>query len=97
LAERFLRHHLFYELEVKQMATPAQFRIDHSIHDLLMSSNRSHALPPSAQGLTLPAPVFPQYPELLKESGPDTPPEKRQWSRSAGNHKQVPGRCTQFR
>jgi MoaA/NifB/PqqE/SkfB family radical SAM enzyme len=35
---------------------------------------------PKSQGLTLPEPPFPEYPELLEDPGPDQPPEKRQWS-----------------
>jgi len=28
----------------------------------------------------LPEPVFPQYPELLKDPGPEVPLEKRDWT-----------------
>ncbi|MGD1210504.1 MAG: radical SAM protein [Candidatus Acidiferrales bacterium] len=61
------------------MATPAKFRVDLSIHDLLMNSNSSLPVPPPAKGLTLPQPVFPQYPELLNDPGPEAPLEKRRW------------------
>ena len=61
------------------MATPAKFRVDLSIHDLSMDSNPNPPIPPAARGLTLPEPVFPQYPELLDDPGPDTPAEKRRW------------------
>ena len=61
--------------------TPAKFRIDVALHDLLMSSSPGPAEPPEAKGLTLPEPVFPQHPELLKDPGPAVPPEKRRWSR----------------
>jgi MoaA/NifB/PqqE/SkfB family radical SAM enzyme len=59
---------------------PPKFRIDIAIHDLLMNSNRRPPEPAEAKGLTLPEPVFPQYPELLNDPGIDTPPEKRVWS-----------------
>jgi MoaA/NifB/PqqE/SkfB family radical SAM enzyme len=40
-------------------------------------------VPAAATGLSLPEPVFPQYPELLKARGVDRPPEKpRKWSRA---------------
>jgi len=60
---------------------PSKFRIDVAIHDLLMNSNSRPPAPAEAKGLTLPEPVFPQYPELLKDPGLETPPEKRKWSR----------------
>jgi hypothetical protein len=59
------------------MATAAKFRIDVAIHDLLMNSaQRSPALV-EAKGLTLPEPIFPQFPERLNDPGPEVPPEKR--------------------
>jgi MoaA/NifB/PqqE/SkfB family radical SAM enzyme len=61
-------------------ATPAKFRIDVDMHDLLMHRS-ARALPPKPQGLELPEAQFPQYPELLKDSGPEQPPERRQWGR----------------
>jgi MoaA/NifB/PqqE/SkfB family radical SAM enzyme len=61
-------------------ATP-RFRIDVAIHDLLMHSNPSPPAAPEPKGATLPEPVFPQHPELLADPGPETPPEKRIWSR----------------
>jgi hypothetical protein len=63
------------------MASAAKFRIDVAINDLLKNSEDSRPTPPEPKGLTLPEPVFPQYPELLNAPGPDTPPEKREWSR----------------
>ncbi len=59
-------------------ATP-KFRIDVAMHDLLMHANPNPpaALPPA--GVTLPEPVFPQHPELLDQSGPETLPDKRGW------------------
>jgi len=63
------------------MATPAKFRIDLAVHDQLMNPGPTRKVPPPAKGLTLPAPVFPLHPELLKEAGPDTPPATRHWGR----------------
>jgi sulfatase maturation enzyme AslB (radical SAM superfamily) len=63
------------------MATAAtKFRIDVSIHNLLQDSNRQK--PPAAEpkGLTLPTPVFPQYPDKLHDPGPERPPDaNRKW------------------
>src|SRR5271165_2217072 len=62
------------------MATAAaKFRIDVAIHDLLMNSNDQGPVPAAPKGLTLPAAVFPQYPERLQDPGPLVAPEKRQW------------------
>jgi radical SAM protein with 4Fe4S-binding SPASM domain len=57
------------------------FRMDDAIHDLLMHSAPEPPAPPQPKGATLPEPVFPQYPELLNDPGPDAPLEKRQWTR----------------
>jgi MoaA/NifB/PqqE/SkfB family radical SAM enzyme len=62
-----------------QMATAAKFRIDVAIHDLLMNSIQRSPAPAEAKGLTLPEPIFPQFPERLNDPGPETPPEKRKW------------------
>ncbi len=62
------------------MATAAKFRIDVAIHDLLMKNSQGPA-PALVKGLELPEPVFPQFPEKLKDPGPDTPPERRHWGR----------------
>src|SRR5271157_2654995 len=61
------------------MATASKFRIDDDIHEVLMNSASSGPQPPTAKGLTLPEPVFPQYPEKLGDPGPEVPPEKREW------------------
>jgi MoaA/NifB/PqqE/SkfB family radical SAM enzyme len=61
-------------------AAPANFRIDVDIHNLLMNSGSSGPAPARAKGATLPEPVFPQYPERLKDPGPETIPEKRDWT-----------------
>ena len=59
------------------MASPAKFRIDVAIHDLLMKTAPTPPKPAAVKGETLPEPVFPQYPEKLSDPGPETPPEKR--------------------
>jgi MoaA/NifB/PqqE/SkfB family radical SAM enzyme len=64
------------------MATVPKFRIDSDAHDQLMASPSKAAQPPTPKGLTLPEPVFPQYPEKLSNPGPDSPPEKRDWTAS---------------
>ncbi len=64
------------------MAATAKFRIDVDIHDLLTNSNRQAPAPAVQRGLTLPEPVFPQFPERLKDPGPATPPAKRKWGAS---------------
>ena len=61
------------------MASPAKFRIDVDIHNLL-NANQKGPEPARDMGLTLPEPEFPQYPELLNDPGPAIPPEKRDWS-----------------
>ena len=63
------------------MATAPKFRIDVAIHDLLMNGGAQAPRTPQPKGVTLPEPVFPQHPELLHQEGPETPPEKREWSR----------------
>ncbi|HTT63191.1 MAG TPA: radical SAM protein [Bryobacteraceae bacterium] len=57
------------------------FRIDVAINDLLIHSAPKPPMPPAPKGFTLPEPVFPQYPELLSDPGPETPPRKRKWGR----------------
>jgi hypothetical protein len=51
-------------------------------HDLLMDSSRDLVRPAAVKGLTLPEPVFPQYPEKLVDPGPEITPQKRDWSLS---------------
>jgi MoaA/NifB/PqqE/SkfB family radical SAM enzyme len=63
------------------VATAAKFRIDVAIHDLLMKSNPQGPAPALVKGAELPEPVFPQYPEKLKDPGPEKTPERRQWHR----------------
>ena len=64
------------------MATAPKFRIDVDIHNLLMNSKPGPVLVPKPKSLTLPHPVFPQYPEKLNDPGPDISPSKRDWSMS---------------
>jgi MoaA/NifB/PqqE/SkfB family radical SAM enzyme len=59
------------------MASPAKFRIDIAVHDLLMNKAHTPPQPAGVKGETLPEPVFPRYPEKLNDPGPDVPPEKR--------------------
>ncbi len=61
------------------MVTPAKFRIDVDIHNLLMDSNASPPFPAVEKGLTLPEPIFPRHPELVHDPGPDAPLGKRSW------------------
>jgi len=61
------------------MATAPKFRIDVDIHNLLTRSSPEPVKPPASKGLTLPEPVFPQYPDKLQDPGPATPPAKRAW------------------
>ncbi len=61
------------------MATAAKFRIDVAIHSLLVNSTQRPPAPAEAKGLTLPEPIFPQFPERLNDPGPGTPPERRKW------------------
>lgn len=62
------------------MATAPKFRIDVDIHSLLMHSSPELVKLPQPKGMTLPEPVFPQYPEKLADPGPEVPPEKREWT-----------------
>jgi MoaA/NifB/PqqE/SkfB family radical SAM enzyme len=55
------------------------FRIDVDINSLLVRA--TPPAPPEPKGMTLPEPVFPQFPEKLADPGRETPPELREWSR----------------
>ena len=60
---------------------PPPFRLDVEIHQLLSNSSAKAPTPPEPKGMSLPDPVFPQHPELLKQPGLDRPPEgARKWS-----------------
>src|ERR1700733_9166976 len=69
------------------MATVPKFRIDVDIHNLLMNSAPGPVAVPAPKGLTLPEPVFPQYPEKLSDPGPATIPETRDWTAAQVYHK----------
>src|SRR6202008_3191900 len=57
-----------------------KFRIDVSIQNLLQDSNGQKPRAAGPKGLTLPVPVFTQYPEKLNDPGPEYPPEgNRKW------------------
>jgi MoaA/NifB/PqqE/SkfB family radical SAM enzyme len=61
------------------VATAPKFRIDVDIHNLLMHPTAGPTVPVS-KGLNLPEPIFPRFPEKLSEPGPETIPDKRQWT-----------------
>ena len=60
-------------------STPAKFRIDVAVNDLLTKVNR-RPVPSTEIGLTLPTPIFPHFPEKLQDPGPAAPPERRKWT-----------------
>jgi len=62
------------------MTTVPKFRIDVDVHNLLMYSSPGPVLAPVPKGMTLPEPIFPQYPEKLSDPGPATAPQKRDWT-----------------
>jgi MoaA/NifB/PqqE/SkfB family radical SAM enzyme len=62
------------------MATVPKFRIDVSVHSLLMNSRSEGPELPVNEGITLPEPIYPRFPKKLSDPGPATPPEKRDWS-----------------
>jgi radical SAM protein with 4Fe4S-binding SPASM domain len=62
------------------MATAPKFRIDVDIHNLLMHSSPEPVRAPVSEGMILPEPIFPQYPEKLSDPGPRTVPETRNWT-----------------
>src|ERR1700723_958481 len=64
------------------MASAPKFRIDIDIHNLLMNSAPGPVAVPPPRGMKLPEPVFPRFPEKLSDPGPETAPEKRDWSLS---------------
>ena len=64
------------------MSTTTSFRIDVNVHNLLMNSDTDGPQIPVAQGLTLPEPVYPRFPEKLSDPGPATPPDRREWTMS---------------
>jgi MoaA/NifB/PqqE/SkfB family radical SAM enzyme len=66
--------------ETRTVATAPKFRIDVDIHNLLMHSAPGPVIAPPPKGMTLPEPVFPRFPEKLKDPGPDEIPLKRNWT-----------------
>jgi len=64
------------------MMRPAKFRVDVDLNNLLMMSNSAPPVPPMNNGLRLPEPVFPRFPEKLANPGLATPPERRSWTTS---------------
>src|SRR5262245_21403829 len=61
------------------------FRLDVPLHNLLMKSKPDPKvlLPAPGEGQTLPDPIFPQYPELLRDDFVDEPlgpNDQRHWS-----------------
>jgi len=62
------------------MATIPRFRIDVDIHNLLTNSATDRPRLPVTKGMTLPEPVFPQYPAKLADPGPATTPQHRNWT-----------------
>ena len=61
------------------MATAPKFRIDVDIHNLLMHSSPEPVKRPVPMGITLPEPIFPQYPAKLADAGAEAPPDLRDW------------------
>ncbi len=64
------------------MVSPAKFRIDVDLNDLLMKSSPEPPIPAKNNGWRLPEPVFPQFPEKLADPGPEVLPERRKWPAS---------------
>jgi MoaA/NifB/PqqE/SkfB family radical SAM enzyme len=62
------------------VATAPKFRIDVDIHDMLMNAPPQNVPHPADRGRKLPDPVFPQFPEKLRDPGPEKPLEKRDWT-----------------
>src|SRR5579863_645503 len=58
------------------------FRLDVPLHNLLTQTVSRTVVPPAANPVPLPDPVFPQYPELLGDDGlgPPLPPPKRHYT-----------------
>jgi len=66
--------HIFLQLgpgDYTPLAAVAKFRLDVDIHNLLMDSSRQVVKPAAAKGLTLPEPIFSQYPEKLADPEPE--------------------------
>ena len=61
-------------------ASPTKFRIDVAMNDLLTKANPDPPAPPTKNGLRLPLPPFPRFPDKLMDPGPAVPPERRKWT-----------------
>ena len=69
------------------MATVPKFRIDVNVHSLLMNSASDGPELPADKSMSLPEPVYPQFPEKLSDPGPETPPDHRNWTLPQAYHK----------
>ena len=69
------------------MSTVPKFRIDVNVHSLLMNSAANGPELPASKGLTLPEPVYPRFPQKLYDPGPETPPDRRDWTVAQAYHK----------
>jgi MoaA/NifB/PqqE/SkfB family radical SAM enzyme len=61
---------------------PARFRIDVALNELLTKAHPHPPVPPKANGLRLPTPLFPQFPGKLADLGPAVLPVRRNWTAS---------------
>src|SRR5215467_11045431 len=64
-------------VRLRSMTAAPKFRIDVAINDLLVSGDRRRPVPAEPKGLSLPDPVFPQFPERLSDPGLEVPPERQ--------------------
>lgn len=69
------------------MSTVSKFRIDVNVHSLLMNSATHGPELPMYQGVSLPEPLYPQFPEKLSDVGPETAPSHRNWTWRQVYHK----------
>jgi len=58
-------------MQVEQNQGSNRFRVDVDVHQLLMSGHKRAALVPADEPLTLPEPVFPQFPDRAGDVEPD--------------------------
>ncbi len=74
------------QTETKLGATNPEFRLDVQLHELLTGKTERPKVPPKPTGAeTLPTPVFPQRPELIRDHAavlaePHIPAARRYWS-----------------
>jgi MoaA/NifB/PqqE/SkfB family radical SAM enzyme len=67
--------------EHPRTANHPAFRVDVKLHDLLVNKEQPKSLLPApGQPLTLPDPVYPQFPELQQLADIDAIPDKRKWT-----------------